>query len=206
MYPGSLIVFESVSKCGKTTLSRMLWEHLRQHHAERPVMYSHGAPTGVLFPEGWPKEVMRDIAYSTAFFWADLIFHTQDRIVPTVTSELGIAIQDRYDLSIVSYRQAHDYHWDHVMLEGFLQRKLILTPKLTVFLDADFEVVRERILRDENSTEIDRGFIGSPDRFRTMQRSIRDGLASLNRESLELDTGMGSPAECLSKILQRMEL
>jgi thymidylate kinase len=203
---GLFVVFESAPKGGKTTLSAALDARLNQEAfaTGRPVVLGRGALTNSEFAAAVKYRVITDIGYSTAFYWADLAFYTQDVIVPTLENN-GIMIQDRYDLSIISYREVYGLYHDEILLEEYLKRGSLLNPDLTVFLEPSRDVMCERIQLDTESSPIDRAFLDAPPRLDALQDRTRHYLQRFNRRTLSLDTGPLSVEECIARVLEELQ-
>ena len=199
MYKSLFIVFESVSKCGKTTLANGLEARLKAVDPLCEVSHKRGALSESPFGKEVTKRNIEDLGYSTAFYWADLVFDSQDT-QSLLQRDSSIIIQERYDLSIVAYREIHGFFDDRLLLDAYHKRKMLLTPDLTVFLDAPTEVIIERINSSKESTNIDRAFGKKAREIDAFQHLIRAHLNDMGRRNLHLDTSENSVQKCLELI------
>ncbi len=202
-WPGVFIVFESASKCGKTTLARMLKEELEMRGSHQ-VIANRGALSRSSFTAKISKPLLNDIGYSSAFYWADVLFNTRDNILPGLQARECVVIQDRYDLSIVAYHEIHGLWDDEMLLDEFLSRNMVVHPDLTVFLQPDPDVALQRIRSSEDSTAVDVQFVYHPENLARMQERFLHHLIRLKRNFLVLDTGVKTPQECLAEILRKI--
>ncbi|MDP3779383.1 MAG: hypothetical protein Q8R30_05070 [bacterium] len=198
---GLFIVFESAPKGGKTTLSTELAKRLRHESANKQILWGRSALTNSTFASEVKSRDISDLGYSTAFYWADLIFYTHDVIAPNVKNG-AIVVHDRYDLSIVSYREAYGLHHDELLLKEYLKREMILNPDLTVFLDPPIQVMLARIAHATESSSVDRAFLNAPVGLDYIQKRMRHYLARFNRRFLTLDTDSLGIDECVTNILE----
>lgn len=196
MNRGLFVVFESVSKCGKTTLANGLEARLKVAYPLCEVFHKRGALSRSDFGKEVTKRNIEDLGYSTAFYWADLVFDSQDT-QSLLQRDSSIIIQERYDLSIVAYREIHGFFDDCLLLDAYHKRKMLLTPDLTVFLDAPTEVIIERINSSCESTNVDKAFGKKAREIRAFQQLIRNHLNDMGRHTLHLDTSEKSIQECL---------
>jgi len=201
---GHLIAFESASKCGKTTLAKLLADKLAANNPGNRIASERGALSRSAFAKKVAGENICDVAYSSSFYWADIVFHTADIIIPIMTGG-GVVVQDRYDISIVAYREIHGLSKDHILLDEYLKRGMIIHPDLTVYLDPEPEIAFERIRNSQDSSPIDMQFLQNPSMFLFMQERIRNHIVRLGRNYLALDTGAYGQEECLTQILKRLE-
>ena len=202
---GLFVAFESAPKCGKTTLSTKLASSMHQAFPNRAILWGHGALSNSEFAAKVKNRIITDIRYSTAFYWADLIFYTQDVIIPNLQKN-NIVIQDRYDLSIISYREVYGLYHDEILLEEYLKREFILHPDLTVFLEPSRDIMCERIRHAPESSSIDKAFLDAPPRLDAIQDRTRHYLAKFKRATLTLNTGSLSIDECINCILGELQI
>lgn len=198
---GLFIVFESAPKAGKTTLSTQLAKRLRHESAYTQILWGRSALTNSTFASEVKSRDINNLGYSTAFYWADLVFYTHDVIAPNVENGT-IVVHDRYDLSIVSYREAYGLHHDELLLNEYLKRGMILNPDLTVFLDPPVEVMLARIAHATDSSPIDTAFLDAPSSLDYIQKRIRHYLNRFDRRFLTLDTASLGIEECISCVLE----
>jgi len=196
---GLFVVFESASKCGKTTLVHLLAEGLSSKYPNQEVITHHGALSESEFAQKVKAANIEDLGYSTAFYWSDIIFHTIDTIRPALQDGKFI-IHDRYDLSIVAWREIHGYSNDMILQDEYLNRGFLINPDLTVYLDPQIDVVLERI-RQSDSSLMDLTFLKYPERFTQMQDSIQKHLLRLNRNHILINTSKDAPEACQVIIL-----
>lgn len=197
---GLYIVFEAPPKSGKTTLVGALATSLRQTLPNRTIVSNRGALSKSTFGKSIQTlSLMDDVAYSSSFFWADLIFDTQDFIVPALANG-HIVVQDRYDLSIVTFRNLHGLVHDDILLKEYRHRGMIIDPDLTVLLDPGYETGLRRMLVGADTSKIDRDFYLLPENYDYLMSLYRRHLRQMNRNFLELDTKKLSIDECVQKI------
>ena len=190
------VVFESVSKCGKTTLAKALESRIKAVNPLCEVFHKRGALSESPFGKEVTKRNIKDLGYSTAFYWADLVFDSQNT-QSLLQRDSSVVIQERYDLSIVAYREMHGFYDDRLLLDAYHKRKMLLTPDLTVFLDAPTEVIIERINNSNESTNIDKAFGKNAGEINAFQQSIRAHLNDTGRSTLLLNTFEYSVQRCL---------
>lgn len=199
---GRLVVFESAPKCGKTTLAKKLVDQLTICEPKRKVIAERGALSRSKFARKIAQENIHDLAYSTSFYWADILFHNMDVVIPAIANG-DMVVHDRYDLSIVTYRETYGLDKDYILLDEYLKRKMIIVPDLTIYLKPDPEIAYERIRNAADSSLIDREFLHDPSRFLLMQERIYYHIIRLDRRYLTLDTGSYSQEECIAEILRQ---
>ncbi|MFA4818781.1 MAG: hypothetical protein WC621_02995 [Patescibacteria group bacterium] len=198
--PGLFIVFESPPKCGKTTLAIELVKLLR-NNSKQIIRHKRGALSNSPFSSEVKSKEITDLGYSTAFYWADCIFDTSDSILPSIARGETV-VQERYDLSITTFREIHNLNADSLLLDEYLRRNLLINPHLTIILQANPDIILKRIKDNSNSTEIDHLFFNKPDLISTMQERLIYHVTRLHRNYLMLDTEKNSINECLSIISQ----
>ncbi len=184
MTKGYFAVFESVCKCGKTTIATKLTEALKT--LNMPVLHKRGALSASKFSKKYNALNIKSLEYSSAFYWADAIFNTQNTISAMLRKE--IVIQERYDLSIVSYREANGLIGDFLLLEEYLERGLLINPDLTVFLKAKPDVVFERIIYGEDTSAADLEFLDNSEKLLSMQNIILSYIKKLERNYISIET------------------
>lgn len=199
MKEGFFLVFESAPKCGKTTLARLLADKIFSLDKKQLTMSQRGALSQSDFSKKMSGSI-KDIGYSTAFYWADLIFSTADCIAG-VLQKGGIVIQDRYDLSIITYREVHGFKYDYLLLDEYLKREMIVSPNLTVFLNPPLETILKRIRESNLSSSVDKEFFDHQEMIKEIQLRIKQHLKRLERNYITLDTEEMSCEECVSCIL-----
>ncbi len=202
---GLLLVFESAPKCGKTTLSAELAGALRQSSLGQAVMLGRCALSNSEFATTVKSRNITDLGYSTAFYWADLIFYAHDVLSPHLAKG-GIIVQDRYDLSIVCHREVYGLSDDEILLDGYLQRGMIPCPDLTIFLNPPWEVICNRIKSDPKGSPIDKEFLEVPSRIGAIQERIQYHLSRLDRQFVVLDTAALTIQESIRCILGRLQI
>lgn len=201
-YNGTFIAFEGPPKSGKTTLSTALANRLETNHPDKTVSLERAMLSNSPFAKTIKSlPLMSDIGYSTAFLWADTVFHTQDAVIPTVVSG-GIAIQDRYDLSMVTYREMKGMVNDHLILDEYLSRGLVINPDLTVLLDPGWEAGYQRMLAGADTTNLDRDFYRDRSNYGILIDLYRKHLKRLGRHAIKLDTARLSVNDCLEILMQ----
>lgn len=201
---GIFVTFESGSKGGKTTLTGALSTTLRDQLTHRQVTQGRSALTESPFASEVKRRNITSLEYSTAFYWADLVFHTHDSIVPNLKSG-DVVVYDRYDVSILAYREAYGLHDDDLLLDGFVARGMILNPDLTVFLNPPLEVMLDRINKSEDGSDIDRAFLNSPQRLAEIQRRTEHHLVRMNRKFVTLDTALHDVDQCVDQLLTHIQ-
>lgn len=202
MKKGVFVVFESAPKCGKTAAATQLEE--RMEVVGERVLHKRGALSVSEFAENYKGlKVDDDIGYSTAFYWADTVFDTGDCIAPALAQEVTV-IQERYDLSVVAYREIHGYEGDFFLLKEYRKRGMIIDPDLTVFLTAAPETVFERIKQGADSSVVDLAFVNETKKFQGMQDSIRQHLEDLGRNYITIETDMISVEETVDIVMNEM--
>lgn len=199
---GFFLVLEATSKCGKTTLSKLLQKRLIEK-GQRKVILKRGALSTSKFGTVINNLRIQDIGYSSAFYWADLLFDTMDCIKKALSCG-SIIIQDRYDLSIVTYREINNFYLDSFLLDEYLKRNLLLHPDLTVFLNPPAEVIIKRIKESEENSSIDLQFLDYPEKINLMQERIEYHLKRLNRNYINLNTSAINRDECLELIMKKL--
>jgi thymidylate kinase len=202
--PGLFVAFESAPKCGKSTLAALLKKQLETARGST-VLLNRGALSVSEFSKKIDDKINEDTAYSTAFYWADAVFNTSDSIVPMLQRRDGVVIQDRYDLSIVVYREIHGLNGDAMLLDEYLKRGMIVHPDITVFPRPDPEVVFERIRNDPMSSAVDRKFEEYRDRLIRAQDLYQRHLTRLGRRVITLDTHLMTPEECVGEIVCQID-
>lgn len=202
---GFFLVFESAPKCGKTTLARLLADKIRGMDDSGLVISKRGALSQSDFGKAVHSRCISGIGYSTAFYWADLIFDVTDCIMP-VMQQGGIVIQDRYDLSIVAYREVNHFAHDYFLLKEYKKRGMIINPDLTIFLNPSPEIILSRIEEHPDSSPIDREFLKYPDKISLIQAKTEHYLKDLQRQYIALDTDIMNKQECIACIIKQMQL
>ena len=168
------------------------------------VTHKRGALTESPFGKQVAALRLGDVAYSTAFYWADLVFDTSD------TRELldrgYIVIQERYDLSVVAYRRMHSLDHDELLQRAYLDRGMLMAPDLTVFLDPSKDKVLERIRSSPDSSSVDRALLSSPESIDIFQASLREQLEQLGRMHITLDTSVLGMEQCVAQITHQLAI
>lgn len=205
MKKGFFLVFESAPKGGKTTLAGLLTAQLKSMVGSRLLISGRSALSKSDFAEFIKQKQINDIGYSTAFYWADIVFDTHDSIMPILQQE-GIVIKDRYDLSIVTYREVKNFSHDYFLLREYIARGMIINPNLTIFLNPSPEVTLGRIKENPDSSLIDKEFLKYPDGISIIQARIEYYLKGLQRQYIVLDTGTINKQECIACIIKQMQL
>jgi len=199
---GKFLVFEATSKCGKTTLSKMLKDRL-ENDLQQEVILKRGALSTSEFGQKVGRLSIADLGYSSSFYWADLVFDTMDCIKHEINAG-KIVIQDRYDLSVVTYREIHGMQYDSILLDEYLQRGMMIKPDLTIFLRPPLDAVIRRIKESSDSTEIDKKFLSCPEKLEWMQTRIEHHLVRLNRNFVMYDTDDIGALGCLELIMKKI--
>jgi len=200
---GLFVVFESAPKCGKTTLATEVVKSL-QIELNTTVEHKRGALSNTPFASEIKSRKITDLGYSSAFYWADCIFDTQDFIRPTILKG-NIIIQERYDLSIATFREIHGFQHDELLLDNYLQHGMLIHPDLTIFLRPDPELIVKRISSHNKSTDIDKMFIKNPLLINSMQTRLEHHIKRLHRKYLVIDTGKNNINTCISIIMDSIQ-
>ncbi len=201
---GYFLVFESGPKGGKTTLAAALAGTLGGKQLAREIVTGRSALTDSPFAAKVKECGISSLEYSTAFYWADLVFNTCDVIRPRRKAG-SVVIYDRYDMSIVTYREAYGLKDDQLLADAYEERGMVFPPDLTVFLDPPTETMLERIARCQESSDIDRAFLADPQKLWFIQERMRHHLRRKGRPTLTLDTAQLSVAQCVDQIVARVE-
>jgi len=205
MKKGFFLAFESAPKSGKTTLINLLADEIKKTDNKRLLDVSRSALSKSGFAEEVKSKKINDIGYSTAFYWADVIFDTQDRILPVLQSG-GIVLKDRYDLSLVTYRESNNFNYDYLLLEEYIKRGMVIDPNFTVLLRPDKDIVVNRIKNNSDSSAIDKEFLDNPDKILTIQARTEYHLKKFQRQYIILDTGVLTQEECINAIINQIRL
>ena len=200
--PGFFLVFESAAKCGKSTLATGLTRYLESKKHE--ILHKRGALSNSEFSRQIKLQNICDLGYSSAFYWADCIFDTNDTVKPAITSGKFV-LQERYDLSILTFREIHGLKSDFILLDEYLERHLLISPDLTVLLKADPRSVLNRIRNSADSSEIDLIFLSRPDLVTAMNERLEYHLNRLGRKYITLDTVANTVSDCQQKIISVLQ-
>ena len=165
-----------------------------------PIIHQRGALSTSLFGQEVSQRRINDIGYSTAFYWTDAVLDTIDTIIPKL-KDGNIIVQERYDLSITSFREIHGFKDDTLLLDTFLQRGMLIHPHLTILAQADCATVSERIINGTDSSSIDHDFLNHLEKITAMTESIRGHIVRLHRNHIILDTQKHSINECINQII-----
>lgn len=200
---GYFIVFESAPKCGKSTLAREVVKRI-ENLWNKNILHKRGAlSTSVFAKKITDRKIDKNLEYSSSFYWSDAIFDTADTILPNL-NDGNLIIQERYDMSIVSYREIHGLNDDIFLLEEYLKRGLIIDPDITIVPYADIEIIKERIEVNSDSTEIDKKFIEKMKQHELMQQRIVYHLDRLGRRYVLIDTGKNGINESADVLVDKI--
>ena len=149
-YCGRLITFCGLDGCGKTTMIKMLTEHMRENNIE-PVVTKQ--PTDAIRQSEMFRTYMDNPDHSAYDYRAlslsaagDRIQHTNKFIVPLL-EEGAIVISDRYFYSCLANLRARGYYNDLWIYEIARQ---IQKPDISFFLDVDVKTAISRVRSREN--------------------------------------------------------
>jgi dTMP kinase len=148
---GAFITFEGIDGCGKTTQARILAQRLRDY--DFPVVETR-EPGGTAIGRG-VRGVLLDPANRTMtptcellLYLADRVQHIAEVIRPALARE-DVVICDRFHDATLAY-QHYGRGLDFAALEELIAAEIATTPPvLTLWLDTDVEIARQRIARRE---------------------------------------------------------
>lgn len=197
-HTGRLITFCGLDGCGKTTMIKMLEQHLKTHNIT-PALTKQ--PTDAVRSSEIFRTYMDNPDHSSFDYRAlslsaagDRIQHTNKYIVPLLKSG-NIVISDRYFYSCLANLKARGYMDDHWIYEIATH---IQKPDISFFLDIDIKTALQRI--KSRPSEKDK-FVDVELQYRLREEYLRiaDEIGGL------VISSNCEPEQCFSQILKHTE-
>lgn len=146
--PHKLIVFEGIDGSGKTTVSKMLFDYMKEKNL--PVAWLREPSDS-----NWGKKIREISRIKTRipleeelnYFIEDRKFNVSHNIKPAL-SQNKIVILDRYYYSTACYQGARGINMDEIIQ---MNREFAPEPDITFIIDVDVNIAMNRIKKNRNS-------------------------------------------------------
>ncbi len=152
---GKFIVFEGIDGSGKSTLTALLEQRMKEHGAEVYTTYEPtGSPFGSLIRNILNKRIAADDKTIGALFLADRLDHIRnpvDGMLHYINRGIHV-ISDRY------YYSSYAYHAPMLDMEWIRQANSVcaelLKPDIIFYIDVTVETALERIRKSRHSQDL----------------------------------------------------
>lgn len=202
MRRGKLIVLEGVSGTGKSTIARAIKSYLESEGIK--AIYNHGALTYTDIGRQFKKQIKNYPHFmSSAYYIADLVQVTVKYIKPWLQQGYYV-IQDRYSDSITSFVRGigrltgSDVDVQPV-IRLYQDLGLIEKPDILIFCRAPFEVIQERLSRDDTSHD---KYLAHPELIQYVQQEFSN-LIRQYKDPIILDTDRVTNVHATVRILRQ---
>ncbi len=146
--PHKLIVFEGIDGSGKTTVSKMLFDYMKEKNL--PVAWLREPSDS-----NWGNKIREISRIKTRipleeelhYFIEDRKFNVSHNIKPAL-SQNKIVILDRYYYSTACYQGARGINMDEIIQ---MNREFAPEPDITFIIDVDVNIAMNRIKKNRNS-------------------------------------------------------
>jgi len=190
---GLFIVCEGLDGAGKTTTIK---EFLKRHNADSDYVYSKGLKSKTFMGRITARKP------STITFLLELAYVTYAIVKPSLRKHKNV-IQDRYDLSVLSYNASARTLQEKVV--AFLVKPFLRKPDLLVYFQVDLEE-RIRRLKMEAGNKYHALLIKNPDLIRCREKNY-SGLiktydckkAIINTTNKSIDAVVGEFESALAR-------
>jgi dTMP kinase len=184
----NFIVFEGIDGSGKTLISDMLANILREKYPVHLTAEPTSLPTGKFIREILKGNVSVTDKTLAAMFHADRLEHIYNPTEGLLhLLESHTVISDRYELSNIAYSGIDIYN-----------ARKILRPDLTIFMDISPENAMERIAETRADTEIfetQARLTETAERYKTLIEKYKD------TDNIKIVDATNSPQKCVEEIL-----
>ncbi len=146
--PHKLIVFEGIDGSGKTTVSKMLFNYMKEKNL--PVAWLREPSDS-----NWGKKIREISRFKTSipleeelnYFIEDRKFNVSHNIKPALSQNKTV-ILDRYYYSTACYQGARGMNMDEIIQ---MNREFAPEPDITFIIDVDVNIGMNRIKESRNS-------------------------------------------------------
>ncbi len=146
--PHKLIVFEGIDGSGKTTVSKMLFDYMKEKNL--PVAWLREPSDS-----NWGKKIREISRFKSSipleeelnYFIKDRKFNVSHNIKPALSQNKTV-ILDRYYYSTACYQGARGMNMDEIIQ---MNREFAPEPDITFIIDVDVNIGMNRIKKSRNS-------------------------------------------------------